>query len=117
MTGKQSKVGAPTDPSSFPSRKIMEILRRTVAQWEAVPYVTECARATRDPFRVLISTILSLRSRDLPTRQATEALFALAATPAQMMVLPAERIAEAIRLVIYYNNKARTIRDLSRILV
>lgn len=99
-----------------PIEEVMETLRRTVEGWEA-PFVTECARATHDPFRILVSTILSLRTRDLPTQQGTDALFALAQTPAEMMLLPVERIAEAIKPVMYNYNKAQTIQDLSRRLV
>ena len=98
----------------FPILEVMETLRSTVEAWEAAPYVTECARAAADPFKILISTILSLRTRDLPTQQATEALFALATTPAEMMRLSVEQIAAAIKPVMYHFNKAQTIQDLSR---
>ena len=99
---------------SFPIDKAMGILRRTIEKLRVAPYVSEGARADRDPFRILISTILSLRTRDQPTQLAAEALFAIARTPRAMMQLPAEQIAEAIRPVLYYHNKARTIRDVSR---
>lgn len=100
----------------FPIDTVMEILRRTVEGWEA-PFVTQCARQRPDPFKILISTILSLRTRDLPTQQATDALFELAKSPEEMMHLPLEAIAEAIKPVMYNFNKAQTIKDLSRRLV
>jgi endonuclease-3 len=100
----------------FPIDTVIKILRATVEGWEA-PFVTQCARQKPDPFKILVSTILSLRTRDLPTQQATDALFALAATPAEMMNLPVPAIAEAIAPVMYNFNKAQTIKDLSRRLV
>lgn len=110
-------LGQMTNEQVFPIEEVMETLRRTVEGWEATPYVTECARITRDPFKILIATILSLRTRDLPTRQASEALFSLAQTPQELQELPVEQIAEAIKPVMYNYNKAETIRELSRRLV
>ncbi|MCE5228889.1 endonuclease III [bacterium] len=97
--------------------ELIETLRASVESWGVVPYVTGCADDTRDPFQVLISTILSLRTRDAATQQASDALFKIAKTPREMMKLPVESIAEAIQPAMYYNNKARTIREISRTLV
>jgi endonuclease-3 len=68
----------------------------------------------RDPFKVLISCILSLRTQDKVTGEASERLFHLAQTPEAMAKLSVSRIEKAIYPVGFYRVKARTIRDLSR---
>lgn len=67
------------------------------------------AERTRDPFRVLIACILSLRTQDTTTGPAAERLFALADTPETMRRLPPRRIARAIYPVGFYRTKARVI--------
>lgn len=72
------------------------------------------AESTRDPFRVLIACILSLRTQDTTTGPAAERLFALAATPAAMLRLTPRRIERAIFPVGFYRTKARVIRSICR---
>jgi endonuclease-3 len=64
------------------------------------------------PFRVLIATILSLRTRDTMTAKIIPSLFAAADTPAAMLELSEERLIELIYPVGFYRNKARTIRQI-----
>lgn len=71
----------------------------------------------RDPFLVLCSTLLSLRTKDETTGPAQERLFALADTPAKMVATEAERIAEAIYPVGFYRKKADTLREVSALLL
>jgi endonuclease-3 len=67
----------------------------------------------KDPFKVLISCILSLRTQDRVTGEASQRLFQLAQTPEAMSKLSVERIQKAIYPVGFYRVKARRIRDLS----
>ncbi len=83
----------------------------------AVPPVTEIAERTRDPFQVLISCILSLRTRDETTGPASERLFELARTPETMRRLDPETIAKTIYPVGFYNTKAKTIIEICRLLI
>ncbi|MFO7168379.1 MAG: endonuclease III [Chloroflexota bacterium] len=69
-------------------------------------------RGERSPFHILIATILSLRTKDTLTAVVAPRLFAEADTPAAMLALPEERIAELIYPVGFYRTKARTIREL-----
>lgn len=71
----------------------------------------------RDPFKVLISCILSLRTKDEVTAQASERLFALAQTPAAMLNLTKEEIEAAIYPVGFYHRKAEQILEISRVLI
>jgi endonuclease-3 len=69
------------------------------------------------PFKVLIATLLSLRTRDETTAIVAPRLFAVADTPAQMAVLDEHQIAELIYPVGFYRNKARDIRAICTILI
>ncbi|MFQ5814981.1 MAG: endonuclease III domain-containing protein [Candidatus Hydrothermarchaeaceae archaeon] len=69
-----------------------------------------------DPFVVLISTILSQRTRDENTARATERLFSRYDTISKMADAPLGEIMELIYPVSFYRTKARRIREVSRII-
>jgi len=89
----------------------MALLSRAVAGW-CSPAVTVVA-ASRDPFKVLISCLLSLRTRDQTTAEASRRLFALADTPEAMALLSGAQIEQAIYPVGFYRNKALQIREIA----
>lgn len=91
----------------------IRILRKEIRQWQE-PIVGVVAKETRDPFRVLIACLLSLRTKDKTTAEASRRLFALADTPRTMLKLPLRRIERAIYPVGFYRNKARQIKDVCR---
>ena len=95
---------------------VLRILRRESVRWHA-PVVTFIALQTRDPFRVLISCVLSLRTKDETTGPASQRLFALADNPQAMLRLRPHTIERAIYPVGFYRTKARAILDISRTLV
>jgi len=72
------------------------------------------AAESRDPFRVLIACILSLRTQDTTTGPAAARLFALADTPPAMLRLTPRQIERAIYPVGFYRTKARAIRAICR---
>ena len=79
-----------------------------------IPWLDQMSAEARDPFKVLISCILSLRTQDKTTGEASQRLFRLAQTPAKMSGLSTERIQKAIYPVGFYRVKAQRIRGLSR---
>jgi len=79
-----------------------------------VPWLERMASRERDPFKILVSCILSLRTQDVTTRAASERLYKLASTPKELAKLPVERIEEAVYPVGFYRLKAKTIKALSR---
>lgn len=95
---------------------VMDVLRRAAPDWGA-PAVTLIAETTGDPFRVLISTVLSLRTQDETTAVASRRLFARAADPAAMLRLRAATIEKLIYPVGFYRTKARAILDICRALL
>lgn len=93
---------------------VIKILREEARRF-ATPYVTEVSREIRrSPFRVLISCIISLRTKDSTTREASRRLFGLADTPGTMAKLKAGDISRAIYPAGFYNTKARQIKEISK---
>ena len=72
------------------------------------------AQDSRDPFQILISCLISLRTKDEVTGEASARLFRLARTPRTLAHLPAATIANAIYPAGFYRTKARTIKEVSR---
>jgi endonuclease-3 len=91
----------------------MTILRQQVPNWD-VPVVSLMAQEERDPYRVLISTLLSLRTQDQTTAQASKRLFALADTPQAMLQLDLQTITQVIYPVGFYRTKAQQILAISQ---
>ena len=81
------------------------------------PSVTREAEAHADPFRVLVATVISLRTTDDVTDRASARLFAIADTPAGVAAIDDDVIAAAIRPANFYPTKARRIRAIARRLV
>ena len=73
------------------------------------PSVTMVGKKWKSPFLVLISCLLSLRTKDETTLPASERLFKLADTPRGMLRLSIAEIEKAIYPVGFYKTKARTI--------
>jgi len=100
----------------FPIDEVLKILERERTNWNA-PIVTLVSKRTRDPFQILVSTILSLRTKDEVTAVATEKLLQRAKTPEEILKIPDQELEEIIYPVGFYRNKARTLKKISRILL
>ena len=83
----------------------------------ALPAVTELAAERRDPFDVLVSTIISLRTKDEVTGPASRRLLGRAPTIAELAELPEAKIAALIYPAGFYNTKARQLRAVAAILL
>jgi len=70
-----------------------------------------------DPFRILIGTILSHRTRDESTAKASERLFAVYRTPRQLAEADERKVRELIRPVGFYNVKTKNIIRAARQIV
>jgi endonuclease-3 len=79
--------------------------------------VSAVARENSDPFRVLVATMISLRTKDEVTSRAAEALLSAAPTPAALSSLPPARIERLIYPAGFYHTKARNLRAASALLV
>jgi endonuclease-3 len=78
------------------------------------PSVTLVGKRWKNPFLVLISCVLSLRTKDATTLPASERLFRLADTPQEMLKLTARQIEKVIYPVGFYKTKARAILAICR---
>jgi endonuclease-3 len=72
---------------------------------------------SRNPFEVLMTTLLSLRTKDETTEPTATRLLTQAPDPTTMLRLPAARIARLIFLVGFYRRKAEQLREISRLLL
>ena len=88
--------------------RVLGMLRKEAAGWD-VPVVTLTAVSSKSPFRVLISTVLSLRTKDETTAEASARLFCEASTPQSVLELGEKRVRDLIYPVGFYRVKAQNI--------
>lgn len=82
-----------------------------------LPAVSLVAVEKQNPFSVLISTVISLRTKDDVTLNASQKLLSRASTPQRMLELDEDSVAELIYPAGFYKRKALQIRQISQILV
>ncbi len=82
------------------------ILEKEVINYQ-VPVVDLIAVQTKDPFKVLVATILSARTKDEVTAVSSGRLFAKADTVEELAELDEETLQKLIYPVGFYKNKAR----------
>ncbi len=92
----------------------LRIVKREIRQWEEPVLGIVARESNRDPFRILISCLLSLRTKDKTTREASARLYALAHQPSTMLTLPLQKIERAIYPVGFYRTKAKSIHAICR---
>jgi len=95
---------------------VIATLREEYKGWQT-PAVTIIAQCDGSPFKVLISCIISLRTKDEVTAQASARVFARAQTPEEMVRLSSEEISQLIYPAGFYHTKAEQIALLSRQLI
>lgn len=96
--------------------KIIKLLKKQTKHFEN-PISTEIGEKTRSPFKVLISCILSLRTKDTTTGPAAKRLFNLADNPTDMLKLSKKQIEKAIFPVGFYPTKAKYIKQTCKSLI
>ena len=93
--------------------EVIEVLKKEIKKWK-VPVLDHYSQK---PFTVLIACLLSLRTQDKTTDEASARLFELAETPHDMKKLSTASIQKAIYPVGFYKTKAENIKKISRILL
>ena len=81
-----------------------------------LPSVSLLSQQNRDPFRVLVSTMISLRTKDEVTIEASRRLFDAASDAASMAALSADKIADLIYPAGFYRTKGNNIRKAAEII-
>jgi len=101
------------------NRNIGEAISAVEEQLRGVeePYVVRLSRRKRDPFRVLVSSLLSARTKDEVTELASERLLSRAGGPEGLLAMSEDEIASLIYPVGFYRVKARSLKRLARAIV
>lgn len=95
---------------------IIRILKKETRKF-IIPSVSQISLKFKSPFLVLISCLLSLRTKDAVTSRASFRLFKLARTPQAMVKLRAADIEKAIYPAGFYRTKARRIKEICQTLI
>ena len=98
-------------PKTARKDKAVEISRRLIKHYGRYEPPKE------DPFEVLIQTILSQNPTDRNSGQAFANLFSVYNTPEQLATAPEGKIAELIRIGGLYEQKARLIKKIARLVI
>jgi len=97
------------------SKQILELIRSAVHSTTALEEIKEVSNS--DPFKILISTILSARTRDPVTEKASARLFAKFAAARSLAEADPEQVANIIKPVSFYNQKSKNIVETSKQIV
>jgi len=76
-----------------------------------------CELNHRNPFELLIATILSAQCTDVRVNKVTPALFEAYPTPETMAEAPIEELEELVRTTGFYRNKAKSLKEASNTIV
>lgn len=70
-----------------------------------------------DAFKILISCLLSLRTKDETTEKVTKNLFSVASTPEKISKIPVKKLEKIIYSSGHYKKKARVLKHVSKIIL
>jgi len=112
--GKKASVGA-MDTGTL--NKALRILRRQIRAWKVPAVGIVAEQAVDRPFETLVSTILSLRTKDKVTEAASRRLLARAPNPEILSSLSVAEIEELIYPVGFYHTKAKNLIETCRALL
>lgn len=101
---------------TFDIDRFVETLAAVYRDWNS-PIITFIANRGATPFEILVSTLLSLRTKDDVTSEAASRLFQKARTPEQLLALGEPAIAKLIYPVGFYPTKAKRLVEISSIIL
>ncbi|MFA5258818.1 MAG: endonuclease III [Candidatus Pacearchaeota archaeon] len=103
-----------TDTRSIPI--VMSILEKHFNYTERTT-LNRMRQEKSDPFKILISCLLSLRSRDETTEKISRELFEIADSPEKISKIPLKKLEGIIYSTGHYHKKAMTLKYVSKELV
>lgn len=106
----------PARKKKFNIDVFVETLASSYKAWNP-PIITFIANRGATPFEVLVSTLLSLRTKDEVTSEAARRLFEEATTPRELLALGERKTAKLIYPVGFYPTKAKRLMEISRIIL
>ncbi len=95
-------------------KQVAQILKRLKKEYAGTP---QTALHYSTPFELLVATILSAQTTDVLVNRVTEGLFRKYRGPKAFADTTPEKLAQDIRSVNFFNNKAKNINRTSKILV
>ncbi len=95
---------------------ILSILKKEYQKYQR-PVSTYFQETTNDPFKVLISTILSARARDAQTEKVSKELFKIADTPQKITKLDIKKLQKIIYTIGFYKTKSKRVQEASKYLI
>ena len=93
--------------------EVISLLQEEYLNWKK-PAVTVIAECERNPFKILVSCIISLRTRDEVTADVSARLFASADTPEKLLQIPLAELERLLYPAGFYRNKAIQIKEISQ---
>lgn len=102
--------------AAFDIETFVARLKKSYENWDA-PVITLIAGRGGTPYEILISTLLSLRTKDEVTAEAYDRLSEYAKTPEEMLKLGREKISDLIYPVGFYPTKSSRIIEISEIIM
>lgn len=97
-------------------KKVISIIKKETKKFRN-PIITEVANLSKSPYKVLVSCLLSLRTKDDVTAIASSKLFKKADNPKKMLKLSRKEIEKLIYPVGFYKVKAKRIKEISKTLL
>lgn len=94
--------------------KLLEAMRRRLGEL-GVPAPVSTGR--RDPYAVLVSTVVSLRTRDAVTRKVARRLLERAPDPEALARIDPRELEEVLRPAGFFRQKARQLRSTAKTIV
>ena len=96
--------------------KIINVLQKEIKRWED-PVVTKVKKEGADPFKVLVTTILSARTRDTITEKTARKLFEKIKKPEDLKKINLAKLERIIKPVGFYRRKSFNLKKLAEILI
>ena len=101
------------------TRKLIRFLK-ILDEWKKgvkEPVVERVKKVTKDPFAVLVATMLSLRTRDQVTEKVYGALSRKVKTVRDLSAISLEELEELIHPVGFYKTKAKSLKEMSAVII
>lgn len=95
-------------------KRVMQVLEKHFNYTERTTLNRMRKDENKDPFKILISCLLSLRSRDETTEKISNELFKIAETPKEIISLQLGRLEGIIYSTGHYHKKALTLKHVSK---
>jgi len=98
---------------------IPEKIMKTLKKFYSKERRTTLNRMRKKPnaFKILISCLLSLRTKDETTEKIVKKLFSLVSKPEELAKVPLKKLEKIIYSSGYYRNKAKTIKNVAKVII